>query len=201
MHWSFAVPQIVLMATGGWLLVFSSGSGETELKVRIIMFHKVTAVCFVLLPLLVFMRGNNGTLLANIKLGLSWSRNDLRWLFLSFLKLFRPSTNLPDVGKFNAGQKLNMLALMGIGPLFVLSGSLMWLFEGVLMAWIVHAGLFILVLFFVAGHVYMALLHPSTRHSFWGIVTGNVDWEWAFHHHPEWAKEMNESNASENKTL
>jgi len=197
LHWSFALPQIVLMITGGWLLATASQSGESAVKFNLAMIHKVAAACFILAPFLVFMSGDAKTLIKNMRLALSWNRSDLQWFFRSFMKIIVPSTTLPEVGKFNAGQKLNMLIVMILGVVFTVSGLLVWFLDGVLLAWIVHAASFLVALFVVSGHVYMAILHPSTRPSFWAIINGNVDREWANHHHPRWAKELEETDADE----
>lgn len=199
MHWSFALPQIVLMITGGLLLASASQSGESADKVNLVLIHRVAAACFVMAPLLVLMNGDAKTLIKNIRLALSWNRSDLQWFFRSFKKIIVPSTTLPEVGKFNAGQKLNMLIVMISGIVFVVSGLLMWFLDGVLLAWIVHAVSFLFVLFMVLGHVYMAILHPPTRASFWAIINGNVDREWANHHHPKWLRDMEHPGADEVK--
>ena len=197
MHWSFALPQIVLMITGGCLLAFASQTGESALKVNLVMIHKVAATCFLVAPFLVFMSGDARTLIKNIRLAVNWNRSDLQWFFRSFMKIIIPSTTLPEVGKFTAGQKLNMLIVMILGIFFAISGLLMWFLDGVLLAWIVHAVSFLSVLFLVLGHVYMAILHPSTRPSFWAIINGSVDREWANHHHPQWLKDMENPGADE----
>jgi len=199
LHWSFALPQIVLMITGGCLLAASWHSGEGVAKTDLIRIHKIAAVCFLVVPLLVFIRGDAKTLLKNIGHAFSWDRTDLQWFSRSFKKIFVPSTTLPEVGKFNAGQKLNMLIVMALGILFTISGLVMWRFNGVLLAWIIHSAAFVAVLFIVVGHVYMAILHPPTRPSFWAIINGDVDREWANHHHPRWAKELDEKNTDEVK--
>jgi len=197
LHWAFALPQIVLMITGGWLLATASHSGDSTVKVNLMMTHKVAAACFIMAPFLVFMSGDAKTLIKNIRLALSWNRADLQWFFRSVMKIIVPSTSLPEVGKFNAGQKLNMLIVMILGTTFAVSGLLMWFLDGVLLAWIIHAVAFLIVLFVVSGHVYMAILHPSTRPSFWAIINGNVDREWANHHHPQWLKDMENPGADE----
>ena len=38
----------------------------------------------------------------------------------------------------------------------------------------------------VAGHLYLALIHRSTRHSLRGITLGTVSEEWAHAHHAKW---------------
>jgi cytochrome b subunit of formate dehydrogenase len=38
----------------------------------------------------------------------------------------------------------------------------------------------------IGGHVFMAALNPGTRHAMRGMIFGDVDREWAEHHHPRW---------------
>jgi cytochrome b subunit of formate dehydrogenase len=39
------------------------------------------------------------------------------------------------------------------------------------------------------GHLYLAVINPSTRHALRGITTGSVSEEWAATHHPKWTPE------------
>jgi cytochrome b subunit of formate dehydrogenase len=38
----------------------------------------------------------------------------------------------------------------------------------------------------VAGHLYLSLLHPTTRHALRGITLGTVRTDWARAHHAKW---------------
>jgi formate dehydrogenase subunit gamma len=38
----------------------------------------------------------------------------------------------------------------------------------------------------VAGHLYLALVHPVTRHALRGITLGTVREDWARAHHAKW---------------
>ena len=38
----------------------------------------------------------------------------------------------------------------------------------------------------VAGHLYMALVNPTTREALNGMLIGKVDGEWARRHYPRW---------------
>ena len=42
------------------------------------------------------------------------------------------------------------------------------------------------VVMLVAGHVYLALIHPATRPALRGITRGSVRRDWAEQHHAEW---------------
>ena len=39
----------------------------------------------------------------------------------------------------------------------------------------------------VAGHLYLSLIHPTTRHALRGITLGTVREDWARTHHTKWA--------------
>jgi formate dehydrogenase subunit gamma len=38
----------------------------------------------------------------------------------------------------------------------------------------------------VAGHIYLAALHPTTRPGLSGMFSGYIDRTWARRHHPKW---------------
>ena len=41
----------------------------------------------------------------------------------------------------------------------------------------------------VTGHIYLAVLHPATRHALRGMTLGDVDRRWAEEHHGKWVAE------------
>ena len=48
--------------------------------------------------------------------------------------------------------------------------------------------LYFLALALLVGHLYLALIHPATRHALRGMTLGTVDEGWARAHHPKWAQ-------------
>ena len=74
--------------------------------------------------------------------------------------------------------------------LFLVSGVLLWLGERntefrFASTVLLHDGLMYVSLVLLAGHLYLAVLHPATRHALRGITLGTVDEEWAAKHHSE----------------
>jgi len=49
-----------------------------------------------------------------------------------------------------------------------------------------HDALMFISLAILVGHLYLALIHPSTRHALRGMTRGTVDEEWARKHHRKW---------------
>src|SRR5919201_1886470 len=75
--------------------------------------------------------------------------------------------------------------------LFAISGFLLWYGERdtrfrLANTILLHDGLMYAALVLLAGHLYLSLVHPSTRHALRGITRGSVDAEWARRHHPRW---------------
>ena len=97
-----------------------------------------------------------------------------------------------DVGKFNAGQKLNSAFQFGSIIVMLVTGAMLW-FNGLFSvdirtgATFVHDWLALIVTVVVVGHVYMAMRDPYARQ---GLRTGFVPREWAEREHRGWAKAM-----------
>jgi formate dehydrogenase subunit gamma len=49
-----------------------------------------------------------------------------------------------------------------------------------------HDTLMYLSVGIVAGHLYLSLIHPTTRHAFRGMTLGSVRADWARAHHSKW---------------
>ena len=49
----------------------------------------------------------------------------------------------------------------------------------------------------IAGHIFMAVVNPSTRHALRGMTLGSVNREWARHHHRRWVEEIEAAEAVE----
>lgn len=93
----------------------------------------------------------------------------------------------PPAARFNAGQKLNfalvsvlLLILYVSGVDTIVVGTHHNLIFGA------HKLATIALGVLVAGHLYMALVNRSTRPALRGMLTGEVDREWARMHYPRW---------------
>jgi formate dehydrogenase subunit gamma len=78
--------------------------------------------------------------------------------------------------------------------LFVVSGSMLWLGErdhrfildG---SGTVHELLTLGSVGLLVGHLYLAVIHPTTRHALRGMTLGDVREDWARAHHPKWVEQ------------
>jgi formate dehydrogenase subunit gamma len=100
----------------------------------------------------------------------------------------------PLVGRFNGGQKMNArLALVGLTGLYI-SGLVLVVAGGSPLGGL-HGPFAVLTSLLVAGHIYMAVLNPSTRPALRGMILGSVDRDWAEHHFPAWIDQDHDSTS------
>ena len=94
-------------------------------------------------------------------------------------------------GRFNAGQKVNAILTAAFATLFFVSGLLLWYGErdtrfrlaGTVY---LHDTLMYISVVIVVGHLYLSLIHPTTRHALRGMTLGTVREDWARKHHSKW---------------
>jgi formate dehydrogenase subunit gamma len=119
---------------------------------------------------------------------------DRAWLARAPLAAIRRSS-LPPAGRFNGGQKMNFLLLSTLLFLLAVSG-LGLLITGspaIPVLKVAHVGSAYLSALLVLGHLYMAIINPSTRPALRGIITGTVDAAWVRRHHTRGASHDTES--------
>ena len=113
----------------------------------------------------------------------------------SLLRTAREVDLLGVPSRMNLGQKLNTIATAAFAILFALSGFDLWYGERntrfrFANALLIHDWLMYISFFLFVGHLYYALVLPSTRHSLSGMTRGWVDARWAARRHPEWVETM-----------
>ncbi len=190
-HWSFGISFLLLLLTGFLLFV-------PQLKVMPYPFgshklfrdlHIALGVVFLYAPLLAATLADSGAVWADVRETLRFGREE--WAWLAGLVRLGAGRRAPPARKFNAGQKLNSIfsAIIWVG--FIASGLAMWStgffsHDQRAEAFLIHDLLVVLSLPLVLGHLYLALIHPRTRSSLVGMVTGRVTREWAREHHGGW---------------
>ncbi len=107
--------------------------------------------------------------------------------------------NLPEIGKYNIGQKYLFWSLVAIIPLLMLSGFIIWrpYFAPIFSISIIRLGLLVhalaafIAIVSIIVHVYAAIW---TKGSIRAMTRGTVTAAWARHHHPAWYKEISKEN-------
>jgi formate dehydrogenase subunit gamma len=180
LHWVHASGFLVMLATG--LILYLPALSEVVARRNLVKnVHLFAAVGWALAIALVLVLGDRRRLRADWREIESFDADDRRWL----------RGRRARQGRFNAGQKVNAILTAAFAVLFVVSGFFLWLgerdhrflFDG---TGVVHETLTLASVALLTGHLYLALIHPSTRHALRGMTTGDVREDWAREHHPKW---------------
>ncbi len=103
--------------------------------------------------------------------------------------------NLPEIGKYNLGQKYVFWTLVYMIPILLVTGLIVWqpyfapLFTIGLVrfAVVIHAVAAFIAIVTIIVHIYAAIW---TKGSVRAMTRGTVTVAWAKHHHPAWYKDV-----------
>ncbi len=188
---------MVCYATAAALFLFFNLRSPEVSRAVLSWVHRVAGAGLIAFPLLTFLRnrGEYRVHLDNIRQAWIWAWDDIKWLLLMGAAAINSKIKLPEQGKFNAAEKLNFMMVMGTYPIFIVTGLLLWVPGIHFVSWTVHVGMAVIATPLMLGHIYMALVNPSTRVGLSGMVSGYVDREWAAEHYHRWYLENFEKPA------
>jgi formate dehydrogenase subunit gamma len=181
LHWVHASAFFVLLGSG-LVLYLPSLSAAVARRPLIKDIHFWAGISWAGAILLIATLGNRRALAQTVREIDVFDRDDLHFL--------AGKAHSPQ-GRFNAGQKINAVLTASFATLFFISGVLLWYGErdtrfrlsGTVY---LHDTLMYLSVVIVAGHLYLSLIHPSTRHALRGMTLGSVRADWARAHHAKW---------------
>ena len=128
LHWAIAVPFKVCYLTAVILVLVYNPHPNRPFRELVSWLHRLSGVCLSVLPPLMIVRHRRDFRLHlyNIRQGWSWRLDDLKWLLLMPPATAFKSIELPHQGKFNAGEKINFMAVMATYPVYIATGLLIW---------------------------------------------------------------------------
>lgn len=191
-HWSIAIPFLVCLATGILAkLFFNQLHPQTLTHASLRWVHRASGIFLLMLPSWVAWRHRHelSLYLYNIERAWTWHPDDFKWLALSGPAALSKKITLPEQHKFNAGEKLNFMALTMSYPVLVATGLTVLMPGMHFLTWVVHVSVAVLSAPLIFGHIFMAAVNPETRIGLSGMFSGNVDREWARHHYTKWYRE------------
>lgn len=187
-HWVTAVTFILLSLSGlalfhpalFWFSAFLGGPVWTR-----ILHPYIGIAMFVSFALLAakFWRHNLLT------------RNDVIWLTRILDVIRNREDRLPEVDRYNAGQKLLFWTMIATLPTLLVTGVVIWRpwfagyfpIEAVRLAVLLHALSAFIIISGIIVHIYAALWIKGTMGA---MVRGTVSRAWARKHHPGWYKKI-----------
>ena len=183
-HWILAGSCIALMVSGFAFLfhlepVGALFGGFESMK----NIHNYLGVIFCLSLLL--------STVHYLKDAFEYDADDLQWFKVAGGYLSH-KVKVPPMGKYNPGQKLYYLAIVGGGIAIALSGFAIWFMKDngsiMLLAHLVHNIAFCIFVLAVPVHIYLGTLaNPGT---FQIMVNGMMPLKDAKKKHPKWLKEV-----------
>jgi formate dehydrogenase subunit gamma len=190
-HWVHATAFLILLGSGLCLYLPSLAElvGRRPLLKNI---HVYTAVAWVIALALVVAFGDRRSLRATAHEIDLFDTDDRRWL-----RGRRPAPQ----GRLNAGQKVNAIITAAFAVLFLVTGFLLWYGERntrfrFAQTILIHDWLMYVSFFLFLGHLYLAVIHPKTRHALNGMTRGWVDRDWAQQHHAKWVASLDAEDAA-----
>jgi formate dehydrogenase subunit gamma len=196
-HWLLALAFAVMLASGALM----GGVGPLNHHILLLTHVGAAAVLLAGSAVLVASRRSRPPLAQTARDLRDFNATDRRWLRLA-PRAYLTGGELPPSGRFNAGQKVNarlvllvllVLYVSGVGEMRRYAAVLQPLgFLGAFHGLAAGAAAAL-----VAGHIYLALVHPGTRPAFRGITLGSVRRDWAEHHHAAWVSSEDEKRRRE----
>ncbi|MDR5818340.1 MULTISPECIES: formate dehydrogenase subunit gamma [unclassified Caballeronia] len=187
-HWITAITFVLLALSGlamfhpsmAWLYAVFGGGQWTR-----ILHPFVGCVMFVSFLILALRFWHHNYL----------DRNDVQWMKQIGDVLTNREDRLPEIGKYNAGQKLLFFVMVASLVLLLLSGIVIWRryfafyfpITVVRVASVVHAATAFVLIVSIIVHIYAALW---IKGSIGAMTRGTVTFGWARKHHPRWFREM-----------
>lgn len=191
-HWIHAAGFTVMTGTG-IVMYLPALSARISDRPTLKAIHLTAAVLWVAALIVVPLLGDRRALRAAVRQLETFDADDRRWLLGPGRRRRRTPgwrIRIPQ-GRFNAAEKAHSIVQAALAVLFVVSGVLLWLGErdtdfrlpGTIP---LHDGSMFVALVLVAGHLYLSLVHPPTKPAMRGMLTGEVDADWARVHHAKW---------------
>jgi formate dehydrogenase subunit gamma len=188
-HWVNAALILVLVVTGATLYLQPLGQAIG----RRALVQDIHVYCGLALPipLLLAVAGPWGrSLRRDLRRFNRWSRADRMWLRGAFQERARRRALYQELelGKFNAGQKLNAAWTAGSGLVMLGTGVIMRWYHPWPLSWrtgatFVHDWIAVAIGLVVLGHIWMALADPDALRS---MFSGRIRRRWAERHAAAW---------------
>lgn len=187
-HWITAITFVLLALSGlamfhpamSWLYFVLGGGQWTRI------LHPFVGVVMFLSFLVLTLRFWHHNYL---------DKNDVQWLKQPRDVFGNHEENLPEVGRYNAGQKLLFFVMVACLFLLLASGIVIWrrYFSfyfpiGIIrLASVVHAVAAFVLIVGIIVHIYAAIW---VKGSVGAMTRGTVTYGWARKHHPRWFREI-----------
>ncbi len=190
-HWLYALFFIVAFITGLLMWIPATRIWLAGTRYTLSQYHGYIGAAMVILPLLLFLVIDGRRLGRDVREVDAWSRDDRRWFWLALRGYTLRGRLMPAQGRFNAGQKLNVVLVAAMAVGFAATGGILmhkqdvppWLVSRAL--WL-HAFLAVCAIALFAGHLAHVFLTKHGRTYLAGMIRGWIPEELARERHLRW---------------
>jgi len=197
-HWLYALFFLTALITGLLMWIPTTRIWMAGARRELAQYHGYVGAAMIIVPILVLIVLDRRRLLGDIRDVDRWSWNDRRWFGLAIRGYTLRGRQMPPQGRFNAGQKANVVLVAAMAVGFAVTGGILmhrqdmpqWLVSRAL--WL-HAVLAVAGVALLAGHLAHVLFTRHGRTYLAGMVRGWIPEELAREKHQRWWEEQTAS--------
>lgn len=190
-HWLYALFFLAAFVSGllMWLPPTRGWMGGARHTVS--LYHAAVGAAMVALPFLVLLALGRRRLVQDIREVDLWTDDDRRWFWLAVRGYTLRGRDMPPQGRFNAGQKLNVVLVTAMALGFVATGGVL-LHRDDLPAWLVsralwlHGFLAVAAVALLLGHLAHVFFTRHGRAYLGAMLRGTLPEEVARKRHRRW---------------
>lgn len=195
-HWLYALLFLIALVSGLLMWIPSSRAWLGDARQGVALRHTLTGFVMIVLPLLILLVADRRRLLEDVRQVDRWSIDDRRWFWAALAGATLRDKEMPPQGKFNAGQKANVVLVAAMAVGLALTGALLQGKAG-LPAWLVsralwlHSFLAVAAAALLAGHLAHVFLTRHGRRYLGAMIRGSLPADLARERHRTWWEKMN----------
>jgi len=190
-HWLYALTFITAFVTGLLMWIPSTRIWLAGTRYTLSQYHGYVGAAMIILPLLLLLVVDRRRLRGDLREIDKWSTEDRHWFGLALRGYTLRRRPMPPQGRFNAGQKANVVLVAAMAVGFAVTGGILmhkqnmppWLVSRAL--WL-HTFLAVCAIALFAGHLAHVVITRHGRTYLAGMVRGWIPEDLARERHFRW---------------
>jgi len=193
-HWLYAFFFLVAFVTGLLMWIPTTREWMAGERRTVTLYHGYVGAAMIILPLLIFIIVDWRRLARDMREVDKWNGDDRRWFWLALRGSTLRGREMPPQGRFNAGQKVNVVLVAAMAVGFAVTGGVL-MHKQDMPAWLVsralwlHDFLVVVAMAVFVGHLAHVFVTKHGRTYLAGMVKGWIPEELARERHLRWWEE------------
>jgi formate dehydrogenase subunit gamma len=193
-HWLYALFFLVALTSGLLMWIPATREWMAGDRYTVSQYHGYVGAAMVVLPILLFLLIDRHRLARDIREVDKWNGDDRRWFWLAMRGYTLRGRQMPPQGRFNAGQKVNVVLIAAMAVGFAATGGIL-MHKQDMPPWLVSRALWLHGFLAVAagaiflGHLAHVFITKHGRTYLSGMIRGWVPEGLAWERHRRWWQE------------